>query len=316
MAAFPGRELAAKLVKELRATLRPDSAFWRTMLREVAQNAPAAFVKHTPPIWGFGFWAALPETRRIVRDNLRRVLGERPLLEETRDVAAVFATYAHCLTEVMLLDGRRVAMASLPRGVERYQACAAEGRGVIIVTAHTAGWEFAGSVMRGVHPGEVWVVMQRERDEQAQAIHDRARAKAGVKVAHIGESAFDALPLLHALRKNAVVAMQLDRVPPGSRSRIAHLPGGTWRIPEGPLTLAAVSGAPILPIFTRRLGFMQYEAEVAEPIRIARKSKDAELDLAAQAMANAMHDFIRKHPTQWFHFVEEGAEQRAGSAQT
>lgn len=299
------RDLGEKLRRDLAEKLRFDSAFWRRVMRAGVEKGPEAFVRYSPPLWGLGFWAALPRARRIVRDNLRRVLGPRPPAQEAREVAAVFANYASCLTEAMLLDGRRYEMASLPRGVERYQACASEGRGVIIVTAHTAGWEFAGPVMRGVHPGEVWVVMQRERDEHARAIQDRARERAGVKVAHIGESAFDALPLLHALRKNAVVAMQLDRVPPGMRSRTARLPGGTWRIPEGPLTLAAVSGAPILPIFTRRIGFMQYEAEVAEPIRIARRPTEVELDEAAQAMANAMHDFIQRHPTQWFHFVEE-----------
>jgi KDO2-lipid IV(A) lauroyltransferase len=305
MADFPGRNFAGELRRRLGERLRFDSALWRRVMRAGIEHGPEPFVKYSPPLWGLAFWAGLPRARRIVRDNLRRVLGPRPALQEAAEVAAVFATYASCLTEAMLLDGRRYAMASLPRGVERYQACAAEGRGVIIVTAHTAGWEFAGSVMRSVHPGEVWVVMQRERDEHARAIQDRARERAGVKVAHIGESAFDALPLLHALRKNAVVAMQIDRVPPGSRSRVAHLPGGAWRIPEGPLTLAAVSGAPILPIFTRRLGFMQYEAEVAEPIRIARKPTEEQLDAAAQAMANAMHAFILAHPTQWFHFVEE-----------
>jgi len=297
----------AVLGRDLAEKLRVDSAFWRRAMRAGVEHLPGPVLRHTPPLFGVAFWAGLPEARRIVRDNLRRVLGERPAWQETYDVAAVFASYASCLTEAMLLDGRRYAMASLPRGVERYTAAAAAGRGVIIVTAHTAGWEFAGSVMRSVHPGEVWVVMQRERDEHARAIQDRARERAGVKVAHIGESAFDALPLLHALRRNAVVAMQLDRVPTGSRSRVAKLPGGTWRIPEGPLTLAAVSGAPILPIFTRRLGFMQYEAEVAEPIRIARRPTEEQLDAAAQAMANAMHAFIRKHPTQWFHFVEEPA---------
>ena len=307
MAAFPARELADKLRRELGELRRFDSGLWRRIMRAGIQHGPEPFVKYSPPVIGLGFWAGLPRARRIVQGNLRRVLGPRPAWQEASDTAAVFATYASCLTEAMLLDGRRYAMASLPRGVERYQACAAEGRGVIIVTAHTAGWEFAGSVMRSVHPGEVWVVMQRERDEHARAIQDRARERAGVKVAHIGESAFDALPLLHALRRNAVVAMQLDRVPPGSRYRTAELPGGAWRIPDGPLTLAAVSGAPILPIFTRRLGFMQYEAEVAEPIRIARKPTPEQLDTAAQAVANAMHAFIRKHPTQWFHFVEEPA---------
>ncbi|MEZ4293542.1 MAG: lysophospholipid acyltransferase family protein [Polyangiaceae bacterium] len=302
------RDVAAGLRRELVERLRSDSAFWRRLMRAGVEHGPEAWVKYSPPLWGLGFWAALPKTRRIVRDNLRRVLGPRATAQEAREVAAVFANYASCLTEAMLLDGRRYAMASLPRGVEKYQACAAEGRGVIIVTAHTAGWEFAGSVMRSVHPGEVWVVMQRERDEHARAIQDRARERAGVKVAHIGESAFDALPLLHALRRNAVVAMQLDRVPPGMRHRTARLPGGAWRIPEGPLTLAAVSGAPLLPIFTRRLAFMQYEAEVMDPIRIARRPTGEQLDLAAQAMANAMHDFIGRHPTQWFHFVEEPAD--------
>lgn len=305
MAAFPGRDFVQKLRRDFTESLRFDSAFWRRVMRAGIELGPEPFVRYSPPFFGLAFWAGLPHARRIVADNLRRVLGPRHPLLESADVAAVFANYASCLTEAMLLDGRRYAMASLPRGVERYQACAAEGRGVIIVTAHTAGWEFAGSVMRSVHPGEVWVVMQRERDEHARAIQDRARERAGVRVAHIGESAFDALPLLHALRKNAVVAMQLDRVPPGSRFRVARLPGGAWRIPEGPLTLAAVSGAPILPIFTRRLGFMQYEAEVMEPIRIARKPTEEELDRAAQAMANAMHEFIRLHPTQWFHFVQE-----------
>lgn len=312
LAARLRRDVAEKLRRDLGDKLRFDSAFWRRVMRMGIENRPEVWVKYSPPLWGLGFWAALPRSRRIVRDNLRRVLGPRPPLDEARDVASVFANYASCLTEAMLLDGRRYEMASLPRGVERYQACAAEGRGVIIVTAHTAGWEFAGPVMRGVHPGEVWVVMARERDEHARAIQDRARERAGVKVAHIGDSPLDALPLLHALRRNAVVAMQLDRVPPGMRFRTARLPGGTWRIPEGPLTLAAVSGAPILPIFTRRLGYMQYEAEVAEPIRIARRPTEAQLDEAAQAMANAMHDFIQRHPTQWFHFVEEPQGGAAG----
>ncbi len=307
-APFFDRELIHHFRQNMAEKLRFDSAFWRGVMRAGIEHGPEPFVKYAPPLIGLGFWAGLPEARRIVRDNLRRVLGPRPALIETREVAAVFATYASCLTEAMLLDGRRYAMASLPRGVERYQACADEGRGVIIVTAHTAGWEFAGSVMRSVHPGEVWVVMQRERDPHARAIQDRARERAGVKVAHIGESPFDALPLMHALRKNAVVAMQLDRVPKGSRFRTANLPGGSWRIPEGPLTLSAVSRAPILPIFTRRIGFMSYEAEVMEPIRISRKPTESELDRAAQEMANSMRDFIRKHPTQWLHFATESRE--------
>ena len=284
--------------------LRPDSLLWRRAILAGVTKGPEAWVRYSPPVFGLAFAAALPKKRAIVRANLRRILGPRPAARELRDVAAVFTTYASCLTEALLLGSDRgYQLKSRSVGVERYHACAAEGRGVIIATAHTGGWEVSGPVLSGVHKGEVVVVMQRERDERARAIQDEARSRAGVKVVHIGESAFDALTLLGHLRRKAVVAMQIDRVPPTMRSRTVRFFGEPWQVPEGPLTLAAVSGAPILPVFTRRLGFMHYEAIVAPPIRLPRRPSPAELDGAAEQLMNAMADFVRNHPTQWFHFV-------------
>jgi KDO2-lipid IV(A) lauroyltransferase len=284
--------------------LRPDSLLWRRAILAGVTKGPEAWVRYSPPVFGLAFAAALPKKREIVRANLRRILGKRSTIDELRDVAAVFTNYASCLTEALLLGSERgYELRSRSVGVERYHACAAEGRGVIIATAHTGGWEVAGPVLSGVHKGEVVVVMQRERDERARAIQDQARSRAGVKVVHIGESAFDALTLLGHLRRGAVVAMQIDRVPPTMRSRTARFFGEPWQVPEGPLTLAAVSGAPILPVFTRRLGFMQYEAIVAPPIRLPRRPSPAEMDGAAEQLMTAMADFVRNHPTQWFHFV-------------
>ena len=283
--------------------LRPDSVFWRRAILAGVRHAPVGFVRLSPPLFGWAFGAALPETRRLVRENLRLVLGERPRAEELRDVAAVFSCYASCLTESLFLAADRGhRLDAKVRGVERYFEAAAPGRGVIIATAHTAGWEIAGPVLSGVHQGDVVVVMQRERDERARALQDQARERAGVKVAHIGDSAFDALALLSHLRRGAVVAMQIDRLPPGMRGRAARLFGRPWQVPEGPLTLSAVSGAPILPIFTRRLGFMKYEAVVTPAIRLPRRPTPEDLDAAALAAASAMEAFVRESPTQWFHF--------------
>jgi len=285
-------------------TLRPDSALWRRAIAAGVSFGPDAFLRYSPPLFGLAFGAALGDTRRLVRKNLRRVCGRRAAVAELADVAAVFTTYASCLTEALLLaSGRGYKLTPRSRGVEHYHACASRGRGVIIATAHTAGWEVAGPVLSGVHPGDVVVVMQRERDDQARAIHDQARSRAGVKVVHIGESAFDALTLLGHLRRRAVVAIQIDRMPPGMRGRDVHFFDSAWQAPEGPLTLAAVSGAPILPVFTRRLSFMEYEAVVAPAIWLPRKPTSAQMDEAAQAMMSAMEDFVRANPTQWFHFV-------------
>jgi KDO2-lipid IV(A) lauroyltransferase len=264
-------------------------------------------VRHSPPVFGVLFAAALPELRRRVEQNLRRVRGPRSRLVDLLDSSAVFAAYGCCIAEALLLaSDRGYTVARRSRGVEHYHACAAAGRGVIIVTAHTGGWDIAGQILGAVHPAGVMLAMQRERDAEARAIQDAARQRAGVQVVHIGDGPLDALPLLKHLQRGGVVAMQIDRAPPGMRSREVTFLGGRWRAPEGPIALAAMSGAPILPVFTHRLGFLDYEAVVAPPIRLARRATEEERDAAAAEMMGALERFVRAHPTQWFHFTGDG----------
>jgi len=285
-------------------SLKPDSALLRRAMVAGVTKGPETFVRYAPPFFGLAFGAALPEVRERVRTNLRRVLGPRPALEELYDVAAVFSNYASCLTEAILLGTPRGhGLVSRAIGVEHYETCVAEGKGIIIATAHTGGWETAGPMLSRVRSREVIVVMARERDARARAMQDELRERAGVKVAHIGETAFDALPLLRHLKQNAVVAMQIDRVPKGMRARTVKLFGEPWLAPEGPLTLSALSGAPIMPVFTRRLGFMSYEAHVFPPIHVPRRPTPAELDAAAQALMTPLGEFLRENPTQWFAFA-------------
>lgn len=290
---------------ELRAALHLDSALWRRALLAGVRFGPEAFVRFSPPAIGALFAAALPEKRRLVEQNLRRIRGPRPHAVELREATAVFANYASCLTEALLLSsGRGYALRSRATGVEHYREAAARGSGgVILATAHTGGWDLAGQILRDEHPGGVVVVMQRERDPVARALQDEARARAGITVVHAGESALDALPLLAHLRRGAAVALQIDRTPPGARAREVRFLGEPTLVPEGPFTLAALSGAPILPVFTRRLGFLSYEAVASPLIWLPRRPSEAERDAAAAALFGAFERFVRESPTQWFHFV-------------
>jgi KDO2-lipid IV(A) lauroyltransferase len=38
---------------------------------------------------------------------------------------------------------------------------------------------------------------------------------------------------------------------------------------------------------------------------VARRPSEAELDAAAQAIADGLQQFVLAHPTQWFHFREQ-----------
>lgn len=293
-------------IRHIAEELRPDSAFLRRLMVRAVTSGPEALLRYGPLVFGPAFGAALRDKRESVRRNLRRVLGPRPALVELRDIAAVFANYGSCLTEAMLLGtprGREVGLVSNTVGGANYEACAAEGKGILVATAHLGGWEVFGPALRRVRAKNVVVVMARERDAQARAMQDELRERSGVKIVHIGETAFDALPLLRHLKQDEIVAMQIDRVPPGMRAREGTLCGAPFQVPEGPLMLAALSGAPILPVFTRRVGFMHYEAEILPPIRVPRRPSASDLDAAAQRLMDDLGAFLRDNPTQWFHFV-------------
>ena len=282
---------------------RHDSHLWRRAMNAGITRGPRAFVRYSPPAFGVAFAALLPRHRAAVLRNLRLALGERGAAIEALDVARVFATYASCLTEAFLAGsdgGASVKGTSLHD--ERFTEAQALGKGVILATAHTGGWQLAGPVLHAGHDAELLVVMRRERDARAQALQDEARERSGTRVIHIGEDPLDALPLLSHLRKGGAVAVQMDRLSRGMRGRKVELFGSPFEVPEGPLRLAAISGAPLLPVFTRRLGYMNYEVEIGELIRLPRRPAEADLDAAARRVMSEMEVFVRNNPTQWFHF--------------
>jgi KDO2-lipid IV(A) lauroyltransferase len=282
-----------------------DGSFWRAFARWGARG-PEWFVRSSPPLLGLVAFAVAAKPRQQVLRNLRRVRGNRGAFRDTLDTARTFATYASCLAEIL---GAGSPRGRLPQAVvwgePHLQDAMAQGRGVLLVTAHTAGWETVGPLLARDHSLSVMIVEHAERDASARAIQDGARRAHGLLVAHAGEDPLSALALAKHLRHGGVVALQMDRTPRRLRGRAVTMFGSPARIPEGPLRLAMLTGAPLVPVFAARRGYRLYEIAVCPPIRIERDAGSAELDAAAQELAGAMQRFLGNHPTQWFHFSDD-----------
>jgi lauroyl/myristoyl acyltransferase len=252
---------------------------------------------------GLVLCALAGEQRRFVTENLRRVRGDHGVARDAIDTARTFATYASCLAETLgasATRGRRPG--AIVRGDLHVRDALKAKRGLVFATVHTAGWEAVGPLLGKSMGLRVMIAEHAERDAAAGRIQDDARRAHGVLVTHVGGDPFSALPLVRHLRDGGVVALQVDRVPPGVRSRPVRMFGECGQIPEGPLRLAALTGAPLLPVFASRVGHRRYAVDVCAPIRISRHASGAELDGAAQALADAMRVFLHAHPTQWLHF--------------
>ncbi len=281
-----------------------EALFWRRLAHLGASRGPEWWVRYSPPFFGWAAAALVPSARRAVLRNLRRIRGPAAASRDTREVLETFATYASCLAEVLSNDApsgpRHPETAH--RNVEHVQTARAHGKGIIMVTAHTAGWETVGPAVARDQGLEMMIAMQREADAGARTLHDDARKRAGIEIVHVGDDALAPLPLLRHLRQGNVVALQIDRVAPGMRTRDVDLLGERTKMPEGPLRLAQVSGAPILPVFCARVGYRRYVVELYESRLVPRHATQADFDEVAQYLADSLADFLRSHPTQWFHF--------------
>lgn len=279
--------------------LRYDSEFWRRTMRAGVVHGPEAFIRLSPPLFGWGFALAMPAVRERVAANLRIAGRKGSALE----IAAVFSNYASSLTEAFAVGaGRNERISARIRGDANFQAARAMKRGVIVATAHTSGWYAAGPILGSVYDDEVLLVMQDERDPRAQRVQQQSRDAMGLRVVHVGTDPLAAMPLLAHLKKGGIVALQADRAPPGVRNIEVSLGGAPFHVPEGPLTLAALSGAPLVVVLARRCSFLQYEVEVGPAITVVRRPSRQDLEAAAQALTAAIESFVRRHPTDWFHF--------------
>ena len=281
-----------------------ERLFWRKLAHWGATKGPTWWVRYSPPLFGWAAAALVPSARHAVKRNLRRARGDAPLLRDARDVLATFGTYASCLAEVLSNDvpGGPPPCAARIHGELWMRRAIAEKKGVIIVTLHSAGWESAGPMFAQHLNLRIVIVMEPEPDQRAMKIQDHAREAAGVTVAHVGDDPFASIPLLHHLKGGGAVALQLDRAVAGMRTRRVEFLGEHIDMPEGPLRLAQASGAPIVPVFTARLGFRNYLIEAFPAIHVGRQAKEADFERIAQDLADRMATFVRAHPTQWFNF--------------
>jgi KDO2-lipid IV(A) lauroyltransferase len=276
---------------------------WRRLAYGGARHGPKFWLRYSPAFFGAAIACILPEERTRIRQSLRLVSARRGALREHLDVIRTFVAYAHCLAESLAIE-RPEAIASVPvvLGLEHLQAALDLGRGVVLVTAHTGAWDVAARSLARDHALDVLLVMAAEQDAEARGIQDDLRHRLGVRVLHVGRHPLDALPVLRHLKKGGLVAVQLDRVTRSESAVEVELRGRPFSVPSGPFRLASLAGAPVVPVFSRRTGYFQYEITVCPALRVQPNATPAELAEAAGRAAGDMGRFLGENPTQWFHF--------------
>jgi lauroyl/myristoyl acyltransferase len=241
---------------------------------------------------------ALPSLRHATARNAHRILGRELSPPEQRDFArrVVASFYGFVLDLARASDMTAAALAAQVthvEGLDDYRRARAARRGTILVTAHLGTFE-TGLAALAREERAVRVVFKRDGVAPFERMRARLHATLGIIESPIDDGIDTWLALRDALLRDEVVVMQGDRAMPGQKSELVPFLHGHLHLPTGPVRLARLTGAPIIPVFALR-------PSPTSGVHVLLKPPiDAAGDqFALHALASAIADVVARHPHQW-----------------
>jgi len=241
------------------------------------------------------------QRRRVVESNLRPVCGG-DVGEARRAAWRLFRNFGLKVADLLRYESG-VAVDPLFRELPaRDRFAIPAGRGALLLTVHLGNWEFGAPLLRrlGVN---LLVITLAEPGRGFTELREQARQRWGVETLVIGRDAFAFVEVLKRLQSGAVIALLVDRPPPGSGVEV-ELFGRPFTASASAAELARASGCALLPVAIPWTP-AGYEVVVLPEIVYDRgQLGDREARRAlTQEILRAFAPVIRQHPDQWFHFV-------------
>jgi KDO2-lipid IV(A) lauroyltransferase len=255
------------------------------------------------------FFLILKRERRAVTGNLRRVSGKRGLALQWK-VYRVFYSFcdlmvSYCFVPQATRSQLLEMLVDSDGSGDKINQCLAAGNGLIVWTAHLGNWEFASRLL-AIY-GRVNVARVVE-DNPAEMTLRNLMTSERIETVDLKKGVPATLELLEALRRNEIVAIQGDRVYQRHTFEVPFFSQPT-SFPVGPFLLSQVSGAPVLPAFVIRRGWLRYHVLMGDPIAVVpRQVKDGGDDAGLhEAMSEAVR-FLEKtlttHYDQWMNYFD------------
>ncbi len=250
--------------------------------------------------------------RETVVENLLPAVGD-DLAAARKAGRALFKEFAIKLADLWRLEsgGPTGSWQTRWSGWEHFETARAAGRGVLLVTPHLGNWEFGGALLAGAGVG-LTVLTQAEPGRGLTEMRQASRARRGIETVVVGEDPFAFVEIIKRLQEGAVVALLVDRPPPGNGVEV-RLFGRPFTASTAAADLARAAGCAIVPVFVVRSGD-GYEARVLPEVgyqRSAIGNRSARVELTGE-IVRAFEPFIRQHPSQWYHFVPIWPRKGAG----
>jgi KDO2-lipid IV(A) lauroyltransferase len=237
--------------------------------------------------------------RANIEKNLRRILGpEISEAEIRRDARQTFNYILYNYFDLFRLPGlddRAVEQLVTVKGWDNVEAALAEGRGIVMTSAHLGNIEVVlyAMLLRGL---SITIPVERVSPPRLFEYISALRSTKGLSLIPIDRPL---IGLMRTLKHGGVAGLAGDRDITGT-GQIIDFFGYPAHLPDGHVRLALRSQAPVVVGFSRRNSDHTYEACFLPPFHLAKEGSEEERVAGGMKyVIGEIEKAIRQVPQQW-----------------
>lgn len=273
---------------------------FQQFLRVLPENAACA----TGELLGGAAYLILKKRRLIAVANLRRIRANSTDAEARRIVRACFQKLGVNFVETLLMP--YINREEYPRRFtlenREYVAEALKGgKGVLALSFHYGNWEIMGVISKLLDCEIVALARPLKKQRLLNAFLTSLRVSTGLSVIANEDTARDAA---RHLKENRMVAILGDQREKSSKAIFVDFFGEKVPTSKGIGLLAMKTGAPMIPIYGERKGFLRYTIVFSKPIEIERRPVGGErledlLYRNTRKINAFLEGIVAEHPDEW-----------------
>jgi KDO2-lipid IV(A) lauroyltransferase len=270
----------------------------------IAWLMPANLRKRIATVGGDIYLRYFPTYRANVMDNLRHALPGASEYEIDLATRSVFQQAALNFIDLFLIphEGRKPLATKedpLVGGSWSYLDDALKlGNGAIILTAHLGPFDH---IMQFLNQRGYRITSVTGRTTSRFVFDGITWLRRQNHAAIVEASPSGIKQVFQALKRGECAAFLGDYDFSGSGFQVKMF-GSTTRVPQGPVRIARDTGAPIVPLFSRRVGD-RHHLILLPPFQV-KKTRDKEADLkeGLRRVAESIEYAVSRTPDQWVMF--------------
>jgi len=270
-----------------------------------------AISRHTPLTWRYrlvqrgceAVYLAWPAKRRATRRTMAVVTGDRP--DGRRADAAARASwrnYGGYIVDFFNLPNvspQELTRRTHVQGWEHLDRAVEAGKGVVFVSGHLGRWDYAPVVIAARHPGRMNLVVEPFTSPKVDAMIQGQRAAQGSGIIPMTE----VRRMVRTLRGGGILAILVDRPASDGDGVPVEFFGRPTTVPGGAATLAALTGAALLPGFFLQRADGSFDGRILPPIEPPRSGdRNADVRWMTQQALDTLEGAIRRAPEHWYMF--------------